>query len=193
MNSVARVTLVVASLLFAGTGVGAEAQGRPSGDGRIWVELGLAASQQAERCVTCTPSAIGGASVSVAGGVTLRRGFGVGVLGRAFQQLGFEGPWFNSRYYVALAQYAPTPAPLLSLNAGAGWARHSAERPDDPGNGSGAVLYAGTSLRLPARSTYAITVTADILQSFEGSPSPHPRLFSVGLAIGAAGSSLHRP
>lgn len=190
MSRVARVTIVVASLA-AGTGQALRAQGRPSGEGRIWVELGLAASQQAGRCVTCTPSAIGGPSISAAGGVTLRRGFGAAVLGRAFQQFSFESS-LNSRYFVALAQYAPARVPLLTLNAGAGWARHSGDFVSgEPSDGSGAVLYAGTALRLPPRSTYAITVTADILQSIEGSPSPHPRLFSVGLAIAAANPSPH--
>jgi len=187
MSRVARLALVAAALHGTGTGA-AEAQGRPAGDGRIWVELGLAASQQEGRCVTCTPSAIGGASVSAAGGVTLRRGFGVAVLGRAFQQFSFESS-LNSRYLVAIAQYAPSRAPLLSLNAGAGWARHAGEIVGDPRSGSGAVLYAGSALRIPAHSSFAVVVTADVLQSIEGSPSPHPRLFSVGLAIGAATKS----
>jgi hypothetical protein len=191
MSSVVRVAVLVAAMLGVRTGAVVQAQGRPVGDGRIWFELGLAASQQAGRCVTCTPSAIGGASVSAAGGVTLSRGFGVAVLGRAFQQFSFESS-LSSRYFMALAQYAPARVPVLTLNAGAGWARHSGDDVSrDPSNGSGAALYAGTALRLPARSTYAITLTADILQSIEGSPSPHPRLFSVGLAIGAATSPLH--
>ena len=171
------VAIVLASVLGAGTGT-VHAQGRPSGDGRIWLELGLAASR-------LEPN-IGGPSLTVAGGVTLHRGVGVAVLGRAFDDFSFESSQLHSRYVVALAQYAPPRVSLLSLNAGAGWARHSSSIASNPSNGSGAVLYVGSALRLPARSAVALTVVADVLQPIDDSPS---RLFSVGLAIGAATKS----
>ena len=188
------VAAVAGSVLVAGTGAALHAQGRPAGDGRIWVELGVAAGQQAGRCVTCIPNAtIGGASLSAAGGVTLRRGFGVAVLGRAFNQVSFESPFYKSRYVVALAQYAPPLVPLLSLNAGGGWVRHTGDIAADPSNGSGAALYAGSAVRLPARSSVAVTVVADVLQTIGGSLVSHPRLLSVGLSIGAATAPRHRP
>jgi hypothetical protein len=190
MSAAARTAVLVAALLGAAPAPVVHAQGRPAGDGRIWIELGLGSSRQAGRCQNCIPDAsIGGPSLSAAGGVTLGRGFGVALLGREFQELTFDGASFKSSYVVALAQYAPDRVPLLSVNGGAGWARHSSVSAD----GSGAVLYAGTALRLPPRSRFAVVVTADVVQSIHGSPSPHLRLLSVGLAIGAATSPLHRP
>lgn len=178
-------TLLVSALLMR-LAVGAQAQGRPSGMGRIWWELGIGAAAEARRCTTCIDNAtVGGASLSAVGGVTLPHGLGVSVLWRAFQQLGFESP-LNSRYVVGLVQFTPSPAAALTLNVGAGRGRHTAEQAGDPANGTGAALYAGAALRVPPRGGLALSITADVLQTVDGAPRPHPRLFSVGLAIGGA-------
>jgi hypothetical protein len=177
---------LLATVLAAVLAVGARAQGRPLGAGRIWWELGIAAAAEARRCTTCVDNAtVGGASLSAVGGVTLPHGLGVALLARAFQQFGFESP-LNSRYVVGILQFTPSPAPVLTLNAGAGRGRHTAEQAADPNNGIGAVLYGGAALRVPPRGGLALSITADVLETVDGAPRPHPRLFSVGLAIGGA-------
>ena len=133
-------------------------------------------------------TSVGGASVSAATGVTLPGGLGVAVLGRAFNQLSFES-WLKSRYAVALAQYSPPALEILTLNAGAGWGRHSSEPNDASANGGGAILYSGVALRLPPKGSVALSVTADLIQSVSGAPRPHPRLVSFGVAIGAASAA----
>lgn len=178
--------LVLALSLAAWPAVG-HAQGRPAGNApRLWLEAGLSAAAQANRCVTCTPTTVGGGSATVAAGVTLPQGFGVGLLARAFNELGFEAS-LQSRYVVVLAQYTPPVVSLLTLNVGGGQGRHSSNEPGPASNdGAGTVFYAGTALRLPPRSGLAVSLTADVVQSIDGTPRSRPRLLSVGIALGAA-------
>ena len=177
-------TLAMLSLIYPATI--SYAQGRPTGDRRIWAEIGIAAAQQMRRCLSCNESAtVGGASATAAAGATLRHGFGVALLGRAFQQFGFES-WLKSRYIVALGQYTPSVMSLLTVNAGAGWGRHSAEPSSVKSTGSGAIIYAGTAFRIPPRGTFALSLTADVMQSISGTPDSHARLLSIGVAVSAA-------
>src|SRR5512147_117467 len=84
-----RVVLLASVHLVVWCGV-AHAQGRPSGSApRLWLELGVSAAA-AHRCMTCRPSTVGGGSATAAAGITLPNGFGVGLLSRAFSELGFE-------------------------------------------------------------------------------------------------------
>lgn len=173
------------------------AQGRPSGDSpRVWLELGVSAAAQEHRCTTCIGSAtIGGGSATAAAGVTLPNGFGVGLLGRAFNQFSYEYS-LQSRYVIALAQYTPPAVSVLTLNVGGGQGRHSSNDPIvSSSDGTGTVLYAGTALRLPPRGGLAVSLTADVLQSIEGTPRSHPRLMSIGISLGAATPSptAHAP
>ena len=168
------------------------AQARPAGDHRLWVEIGVAAARQMRRCLSCNESAsVGGASVTAAAGSTLLQGFGVALLGRAFQELGLDS-WLKSRYVVSLCQYTPRAMSLMTINAGAGWGRHSAEPSSAGSSGAGAIIYAGTALRVPPRGTFALSVTADVIQSISGTPDSHPRLLSIGVAIGAATAGAKR-
>lgn len=156
-------------------------QGRPTGDGRIWAEIGIGGAQQVGREGI---AGIGGASLTGSAGVTVARGFGVAVLVRGFQQLGFETS-MNSQYAVALAQFSPRAAPVVSLNVGGGWGRHTVD--DFPRvREAGGVVYAGAGLRLPPQGSLALSLTGDVMQSFSGTPGSSPRLISVGVAIGAA-------
>ena len=173
------------------------AQGRPSGNSpRLWLEVGLSAAAQAGRCESCIGSAtIGGGNATAAAGITLPNGFGVGLLGRAFNQFSFESS-LRSRYVIALAQYAPAAVSFLTLNVGGGQGRHFSNDPTvASSDGSGTVLYAGTALRLPPRGGLAVSLTADVLQSIEGTPRSHPRLMSIGISLGAATPSptAHTP
>jgi hypothetical protein len=163
------------------------AQGRPSGNApRLWLELGVLGAAQAHRCVACTPATIGGGGATAAAGVTLPQGFGVGVLGRVFSEFGFE-THLQSRYVVVLAQYTPPKVSLLTLNVGGGQGRHSSEDAlSAASDGSGTVFYTGAALRLPPRTGIALSLTADLMQSIDGTPRSHPRLLSIGLALGAA-------
>ena len=164
------------------------AQGRPLGNSpRLWLELGVSAAAQAHRCATCIGSAtIGGGSATAAAGVTLPKGFGVGILGRAFNQFSFESS-LQSRYVIALGQYMPPAVSSLTLNLGGGQGRHSSDQPDVASNdGSGTVFYAGAALRVPPRSGLAVILTADVVQAIDGTPRTHPRLLSIGISLGAA-------
>jgi hypothetical protein len=183
----ARLPYVVPAIWLAAWPAVGRAQGRPSGNApRLWLELGVAAAAQAHRCVTCTPSTIGGGSAIAAAGVTLPQGFGVGVMGRSFSEFGFE-THLQSRYVVALAQYTPPRISLLTLNVGGGEGRHSSDDVQSAAsNGSGTVLYTGAALRLPPRTGIALSLTVDLMQSIDGTPRSHPRLLSFGLAVGAA-------
>lgn len=189
-----RVVLLIVTMQFVALPKFVHAQGRPSGDApRLWLELGLSAAGQSHRCVTCDGSATaGGLSATAAAGVTLPQGFGVGLLGRAFSQFSIESSR-QSRYVVALAQYAPPALSLLTLNMGGGWGRHTSDSDITPSDGSGAVFYAGAALRLPPRSGLAVTLTADLLQSIDGTPASHPRLLSAGISLGAATPSPAPP
>ena len=187
------VGLSLAALFVACPGSCAQAQGRPTGDGRIWGEIGISAARQTHRCVTCSDdAAIGGASLTGSAGVTLTHGLGVGLLARSFHQFDFES-WLNSRYVVALAQYTPRRLTPLTLDAGGGWGRYSGEGADAANNGTGAVVYASVALRMPPGGALALCVTADVIQSVSGAPSTHPRLLSVGIAIGAASAPVGAP
>ena len=181
-----RPSRVVVLLITVWSG-GAHAQGRPSGSSpRLRLEAGLSAAGQARRCVTCTPSTVGGVSATAAAGVTLPNGFGVGLLGRSFNELGFEASR-TSRYVIAFGQYAPAAVSFLTLNVGGGQGRHSSTEPNvASSDGSGTVFYTGVALRVPPRGQLAVSVTADVVQSIDGMPQSHPRLMSIGISLGAA-------
>src|SRR5215218_4118210 len=75
------VSSLIAALCLSTPPMLVGAQGRPTGNGRIWAELGLSAGQQMQRCHTCIgTTAIAGAALTLAAGSTLPRGFGVAVL-----------------------------------------------------------------------------------------------------------------
>jgi hypothetical protein len=184
----ARVRSAILALCLAAlTALDAHAQGRPAGAGRGWIELGITASRQTGRCIGCTgSSAVGGPSVSAAAGITLPHCLGVALLARNFVVFSFDFAQ-SSQYVVALAQYTPPSAGMLTLNAGVGRGRHSEDQ--GTSNGVGAVLHAGAAVRIVPRSMFALSLTADVVQSVGGSPSSHPRLISVGLGIGGATST----
>ncbi|HEX7980845.1 MAG TPA: hypothetical protein VF461_19725 [Gemmatimonadaceae bacterium] len=167
------------------------AQGRPSGiNTRLWLEVGFEGGQQAHRCMTCDASTtIGGGSATAAAGVTLPQGFGIGLLARGFNQFGFESS-LQSRYVIALAQYAPPAASLLTLNVGLGHGRYFSNTISDEIEGGGTAFYAGTALRLPPRTGLAMSLTADVLQSIDGTPRSHPRLLSIGVSVAVATPSI---
>jgi len=70
----------------------------------------------------------------------------------------------------------------VTLNGGAGWGRHAGDTTPFTSDGSGAIIFAGAALRLPARAPLALSVSADLMQSISGGPVPHPRLLSIGIA-----------
>ena len=192
-HAVRSVSWLVAALCVAVPPMLVGAQGRPAGNGRVWAELGIAAGQQTQRCHTCIgTSTIGGAALTVAAGSTLPRGFGIALLGRAFNQLDFEST-LRSRYVVALGQFTPPGVSFVTLNGGAGWGRHAGDTTPFTSDGSGGIIFAGAALRLPARAPLALSVTADLMQSISGRPDPHPRLLSIGIAVGVATTELRVP
>lgn len=183
-----RRLLVAAALLAAITPV-ARAQSRPTGEHRVYMEAGLGGARQTSGCGRCTPPrAIGGPVLTGAVGLTLPHGFGVALLGRAFQQLDFEESQ-GSRYVVALGQYTPPRVSPLTLSLGAGWGRHRGEPLDYANNDQGAVVVAGVALRVPARSRVALSVTADAIQSVGGATTYRPRLISGGLSLSIVSAS----
>jgi hypothetical protein len=186
-RSVRVAVLLLAIQMVAWPGVG-HAQGRPSGNSpRLWLEVGVSAGAQARRCVTCGggTATVGGGSATAAAGVTLPRGFGIGLLGRAFNQFDFESS-LQSRYVSVFAQYAPPAVSVLTLNVGGGRGRYSSEPDAASNDGGGTIIYAGAALRVPPRGGLAVSLTADVMQSMDGAPRSRPRLLSVGISLGAA-------
>jgi hypothetical protein len=92
----------------------------------------------------------------------------------------------QSRYVIALAQYAPPAVSLLTLNVGLGHGRHFSGAVGSEIPGAGTVFYAGTALRVPPRERLAMSLTADVVQAIDGTPRTHPRLLSIGVSLGAA-------
>ena len=181
-----RVLALLVGLPLACVATAAPAQARPGGAGRAWGELALGGASQAPRCASCArKSAAAGPVLSAAAGVTLPRGFGLAVLGRAFQEVNFEHSQ-TSRYVVALGQYAPPGAAALTLSAGAGWGRHRGDSAPYANDGEGAVLAAGVALRLPARPALSASLTADLLQAVGGATAYRPRQLTVGLGLNVA-------
>jgi hypothetical protein len=178
--------VLVAAALLAAIPSGARGQARPTGANRIWGELGLGAARQALRCRDCVRiDPIGGPVATAAIGLTLPRGFGVALVGREFDEFDLEFSQ-GSRYVVGLGQYTPPRVALLTLSAGAGWGHHHGEPSEIAINDRGAVVAAGVALRLPARSRFALSVTADVIQSIGGATMARPRLISGGLALSMA-------
>lgn len=170
------------------------AQARPEGPLRPWIELGLGGSGQDPHCADCAQSTkIGGPSATAAIGLTLTRRLGFAVVGRAFSEFSFENS-HSATYYLALAQFSP--APPLTLNAGLGTSAQHGDHAPYGDNGAGAAVAAGFALRLPARSTFGLTLDVDWIKTVSGTlgtasgipgSSYRPTLFTVGLGINLAG------
>ena len=147
-----RIRLLCAVALSCIAAGSAHAQARPGGNGRAWMEAGLGASGLRGRCPGCVGGEGGGGfSASLSGGYTIPYGLGLAVVGRGFAAFDLAGDSRRSSYLVALAQYSPPAASLLTLNAGAGWTRFQPDATFTP-RSEGAVLAGGLALRLPRRS-----------------------------------------
>ena len=179
------VLLVMAAACVGALSSVADAQSHPAGARRVWAEVGIGGGQQSARCPGCTRATpLGGAMVTGAIGLTLPHGFGAALEARAFHVLSFEMSR-SSRYVAALGQFTPQKFAPLTVNVGAGWARH--RDADVPTNGdAGAVLAAGVALRLPPHSQFGLAITTDVMQSIGGATTTRPRLLSVGLALSLA-------
>ena len=180
---------IIAVALLATISPALRAQSRPTGAGRVWGELGVGGARQEAHCRACAgPDVVGGPVLTGAIGLTLPHGFGVTLLGRAFQRLDFEVSQ-SSRYVVALGQYTPPRLAPLTLSVGAGWGRHHGDPAPYTNNDEGAVLTGGAALRLPPRSRVALSVTADATQSIGGRTTYRPRLISAGISLSIASAS----
>ena len=180
-----RVGRVTALVLLAGVPAFAHAQSHPVGAHRVWAELGIGGASQTVRCGGCSSVfSNGGPIVSGAIGLTLPHGLGIALAGRAFQVFSFDVSQ-GSKYVIALGQYTPRNLAPLTFNAGMGWANHHGDQVSYTKDADDAVVAGGVALRLPARSRFALAVTADAVQSFGGTSS-QPRLVSVGLALSLA-------
>jgi hypothetical protein len=138
---------------------------------------------------------MGGPTASLSFGATITPRFGIAVLLRKFAEFSFEAS-HEANYYVALAQYSPSPG--LTLNGGLG---HSSQFGGDPSygdSGSGAVLGGGIAVRLPATSTFGLTLNVDWLKTVSGAArmrfdqpgtSYRPLLFTIGLGLNLAGDA----
>jgi hypothetical protein len=165
------------------------AQASPDGEHRPWIELGLGGSRQNANCLSCFRKKIGGATASLSIGATITPRFGVALLLRKFEEFSFEYD-HKAVYIVGLGQYSP--APGLTLNAGLGTGSQSGDDAPYGDHGRGTVIGGGVALRLPAKSTVGLTLTADWMKTVSGTrrtqsnqptTSYRPMLFTIGLGL----------
>ena len=191
-HGAARQLLMVAAAVAWAHSIAAQA--RPEGPWRPWIELGLGGSRQDPHCADCAQrTAIGGPTATAAIGLTVTGRLGFAVVGRAFSEFSFENS-HSATYYLALAQFSP--APPLTLNAGLGTSAQHGDHPPDGDNAAGAAVAAGLALRLPAHSTFGLTLDVDWIRTVSGTlrtasglpgSSYRPTLFTIGLGISLAG------
>ena len=160
------------------------AQARPAGASRVWAELGIEANVQTQNCGSCVRHGnSAGPAFSWAVGSTLPSGFGIAIAGRNFQEFSFEHAQ-HSRFVLLLGQYAPSAFRNLTVNVGAGQAKHDSDPGDTYRNYfNGAVVSGGVALRMPARSRPAFTVNANILKRVGGATDFRPTTFSFGIGF----------
>ncbi len=173
------------ALLFCTTHL--RAQAVPEKESRTYASVSVAWDVQPLNCTTCQTSArAAGPAVEALIGVRLGRGLGLGIAGRAFQQLSYE---YNqsSKYVLLVGQYRRPAWKNLTLNAGAGHARHEAERSTAAARYSedGIAVYGGISLRVPSRSRIGLVTNLGVIQTVSGSRAfrPWTVTFGVGLSV----------
>lgn len=171
------------------------AQARPDVPGRIWGEFGIAAARHDGLCGTCAQSrSLGGPAVTASAGLTLDRGLGIAIAARGFQSFRFEYPR-TSKYAFALTQYTLPWSSAVTVNAGAGYGRHSGDgsRTLDAGgtiSRAGPVVLLGVAARVLPRSHFAFVLTADVVQSIGG--SYRPRLLTIGIALNVSSGETYQ-
>jgi hypothetical protein len=169
------------------------AQAMPLGAHRPWVELGLGGSSQDPNCAGCFQKPrIGGATASLSIGTTITQHFGIALLVHKFSEFSFE--WsHDADYIVGLAQFSHEPG--LTFNGGLGTGSQRGDDPPEGDNGSGTVIGGGIAWRLPSKSTFGLTLTADWMKSVSGSvrtksgqqgSSYRPLLITLGLGLNLA-------
>lgn len=198
----ARISIAL-GVAGAATVVGARdltAQPRPAGAApRVWLGAALGAGREAQRCTACSvPGTIGGAVLTLSGGVTLPRGFGGAVSWHQMAQAVSSNASQRSRYIVGRVQYSPADAPELTVSAGLGGGRHWGS--DSPyGNvGSTTVAALGGAVRVPRAHALGLTLSVDYLHTLRGQRDAgrgtasfpagayRPRLLTVGLGFNVA-------
>ena len=187
--------------------VGIEAQTRPSGTGRPWVELDAGAGKEQQHCTGCARTGrIGGLFLALGAGVSVTQSLGIGVVIRQFEEGTFETDVQESRYLSVVGQYSP---PILGhclslhVGAGEGWHYGSTspgrfeQAPITENIAKGTALSAGLALRVPSGSTVALAITADVTHTVTGhtarlsggATSFRPTLVDVGIGVSVAGKS----
>lgn len=178
-----RFSLLAAGHACLATGASnAGAQARPDVPGRIWGEVSVSAVSQSPACRDCNAlQSYVGRALTGSAGLTLSRGLGVAVVGRAFHTFNFDFSR-GSRYVIAIGQFTPSQARWLTVNAGAGRVSH--DESDSPARyeGSGAAILFGAALRLPPLSRFALSLTSDMTHPVGGS-GYRATAFSIGLGI----------
>lgn len=185
-----------------------EAQARPSGTGRPWVELDAGAGKEQQHCTGCARTGrIGGLFLALGAGVSVTQSLGLGLVVRQFEEGAFETDVQESRYLLAVGQYSP---PILGhclalhVGAGEGWHYGSTspgrfeQAPITENSAKGTALSAGLALRVPSGSTVALAITADVTHTVTGhtamlsggATSYRPTLVSVGVGLSVAGKPI---
>lgn len=160
------------------------AQTRPAGPLRVWADVGVEANVQTQGCRSCLRNGnAAGPAISWALGTSLPAHFGIAIAGRNFQEFNFEHTQ-HSRYLLVLGQYAPSLRENLTLNIGAGRAKHDADHGDAYRNSAnGAVVSGGAALRFPASGRAAFTVNGNILKSVGRFSGFRPTTFTLGIGF----------
>ncbi len=161
------------------------AQSATAEEGRAFASVGVAWDVQPANCTGCPSNArAAGPAVEAVVGVKLGQGLAIGIAGRMFQQFSFE---YNqsSKYVLLIGQYSLPALQSLTLNAGAGHARHEAERSTAAARYSenGIAVSGGVSLRIPARSRIGLTTNLGLIKTVSGPRAfrPWTATFGVGL------------
>ena len=200
-----RRTVLLAIVLPA---FGIEAQARPSGAGRPWLELDAGVGKEQQHCAGCARTGkIGGLFLALGAGLSVTQSLGMGLVLRQFEEFTFKTDVQESRYLLVVGQYSP---PILgrclALNVGAGEGWHYGST--SPGrfeqaaitenSAKGKALSAGLSLRVPSGSTVALAIAADVTHTVTGhtarisggATSYRPTLVSIGVGLSVAGKPI---
>lgn len=167
-------------------GGNAFAQARPHGAGRVWFEIGAELNAQSHNCTTCDRTGnTAGPAVTGGLGVALPASWGIGLVVRKYQEFNYEHAQ-GSSYVLAVGQYSIPKSPRVTVNLGAGYARHNGDFHTHDNSGSGAAVSLGTALRLPASGKVAFAINASVVKTIGGESDFKPTTFAFGLGLNFA-------
>jgi hypothetical protein len=152
----------------------------------VWFEIGAELNAQSHNCASCVRTANTAGPALVGGlGVALPASFGFGVVARRYREFNYEHAE-SSSYVLVIGQYSIPKSKSVTINVGAGHARHDGDPHTQDNRGSGAAVSLGTSLRVPANGKLALAINASMLKTVGGNSDFKPTTFAFGMGLNLA-------